>query len=47
MEVGPQIHNEDGLWGPISIIVVYMVPYIDALGKGFRGLRDLEFNRVV
>ena len=29
MELGPQNHNEDGLLGPNSIIVVYM----DPLGK--------------
>ena len=29
MELGPQNHNEDGLVGPNSIIVVYM----DPLGK--------------
>ena len=26
MELGPQNHNEDGLLGPNSIIVVYMDP---------------------
>ena len=38
MELGPQNHNEDGLLGPNSIMVVYM----DAMGKMSQGMLFLK-----